>query len=178
MADVGFIVGVASWFFEGWDSLVRILLVGPAIYVALVTTLRISGKRTLSKLNAFDLVVTVALGSVLGAVLVNGSISVAEGVVAIAVLVLSQLVVTFLSVRWPRFERFVKAEPSVVLENGIPRTDEMREVRVTRQELRAAMREAGVTAEEHVQAITLETDGSLTVVERSSEHGEPGSPIT
>lgn len=157
-------IGVAGWFFEGWDSLVRILLVGPAIYVALVTTLRISGKRTLSKLNAFDLVVTVSLGSVLGAVLVNASITVAEGVVAIAVLVLSQLAVTFLSVRWSSFEKFVKAEPSVVLEGGIRQTDEMRRVRLTRRELRAAMRAAGVTAEEHVQAITLETDGSLTVV--------------
>lgn len=169
MADVGFIVGVASWFFEGWDSVVRIVLIGPVIYVALVTTLRISGKRTLSKLNAFDLVVTVALGSVLGGVLVNDSITVAEGVVAIAVLVLGQFAVTFLSVRWPGFERFVKAEPSVVLENGVPRTDEMQGVRLTRQELQAAMREAGVTAEEQVQAITLETDGSLTVVKRARD---------
>lgn len=169
MPRLGSTIGAASWFFEGWDSLLRILLVGPVIYAALVSTLRISGKRTLSKLNAFDLVVTVALGSVLGAVLVNASISVAEGVVAIAVLVLSQLAVTFLSVRWSSFENFVKAEPSVVLEGGTPRTKEMRSVRVTRRELRAAMREAGVTAEEDVEAITLETDGSLTVVKRSPE---------
>ena len=49
-------------FFESWSSLGRILAVGALAYMALVLLLRISGKRTLTKLNAFDLVVTVALG--------------------------------------------------------------------------------------------------------------------
>ncbi|MCA9113241.1 MAG: hypothetical protein KDA52_25030, partial [Planctomycetaceae bacterium] len=63
--------------FSGWDSLVRTLVVGVLAYVALVILLRISGKRTLSKLNAFDLVVTVALGSTLATVLLNRNIALA-----------------------------------------------------------------------------------------------------
>jgi uncharacterized membrane protein YcaP (DUF421 family) len=47
----------------------RVLLAGVLAYAALVLLLRTSGKRTLSKMNAFDLVVTVALGSLLGSVL-------------------------------------------------------------------------------------------------------------
>ena len=54
--------------FDSWAGLGRTLLVGPLAYVALVLLLRISGKRTLTKLNAFDLVVTVALGSTLATV--------------------------------------------------------------------------------------------------------------
>ena len=46
---------MSSFFFESWTGLVRILLVAPLAYVALVLILRISGKRTLSKFNAFDL---------------------------------------------------------------------------------------------------------------------------
>src|SRR4051794_24742339 len=52
-------------FFHSWAALGRVLLVGPLAYVALVLLLRVSGKRTLTKLNAFDLVVTVSLGSTL-----------------------------------------------------------------------------------------------------------------
>ena len=48
-------------FFSGWDGLLRTLVVGVLAYVVLVGFLRLSGKRTLSKMNAFDLVVTVAL---------------------------------------------------------------------------------------------------------------------
>lgn len=50
-------------FFDGWQGLARVLLVGALAYLTLVLLLRIAGKRTLSKMNAFDLVANVALGS-------------------------------------------------------------------------------------------------------------------
>lgn len=46
--------------FQDWEGVVRTILVGVLAYATLVIFLRISGKRTLAKLNAFDLVVTVA----------------------------------------------------------------------------------------------------------------------
>jgi uncharacterized membrane protein YcaP (DUF421 family) len=52
-----------------WHDLARVALVGPLAYVAVVLVLRASGNRTLSKLHAFDLVVTAAIGSTLGTVL-------------------------------------------------------------------------------------------------------------
>ncbi len=50
-------------FFDDWFGIVRILIVGVLAYAALIIFLRVSGKRTLSKWNAFDFVVTIALGS-------------------------------------------------------------------------------------------------------------------
>lgn len=67
-------------FFEDWFGLLRVLIVGCCAYAALVATLRISGKRTLSKMNAFDLVVTVALGSTLSTVLLTKEVPLTEGV--------------------------------------------------------------------------------------------------
>lgn len=58
-------------FFDGWLGLVRALVMGTSAYLALILLLRISGKRTLSKLNAFDFVVTVAIGSTLATVLLR-----------------------------------------------------------------------------------------------------------
>ena len=51
--------------FDSWSDVVRVVSIGAAAYATLVAMLRISGKRTLAKLNAFDLIVTVALGSTL-----------------------------------------------------------------------------------------------------------------
>ncbi len=42
-------------FFDSWAGLLRVLVVGPLAYAALVLLLRVTGKRTLSKMNAFDL---------------------------------------------------------------------------------------------------------------------------
>jgi uncharacterized membrane protein YcaP (DUF421 family) len=73
--------------FDSWFGILRILAVGPLAYLALVLILRVSGKRTLSKLNAFDLVITVALGSTLSSIFLTKSIALAEGIVALALLI-------------------------------------------------------------------------------------------
>ena len=90
--------------FDSWAGLGRVLLVGTLAYVALVLLLRISGKRTLGKLNAFDLVVTVALGSTLATVLLSKSVALAEGVLALGLLILLQYLIAWLSVRSPQFQ--------------------------------------------------------------------------
>lgn len=56
-------------------QLARVLLTGAVIYAFLVLSVRLSGKRTLAKLNAFDLVVTVALGSVLATVVISRDVA-------------------------------------------------------------------------------------------------------
>lgn len=64
---------------DSWSDLGRILAVGASAYVSLVLVLRFSGKRTLAELNAFDLVVTVALGSTLATILLSSDVSWSEG---------------------------------------------------------------------------------------------------
>ena len=61
-------------FFHSWWDLLQIVVVGTLAYGALILLLRISGKRTLAKMNAFDLVVTVALGSTLATVLLSSEV--------------------------------------------------------------------------------------------------------
>lgn len=101
-------------FFNDWTSLLRVVIVGILAYLALVFLLRISGKRTLSKMNAFDLIVTVALGSTLATVLLSRDTALAEGVVAFALLISLQYIITWLSVRSQRVAKLVKAEPSLL----------------------------------------------------------------
>ena len=86
-------------FFAGWSGLASVLISAVVAYPALVLVLRISGKRTLSKLNAFDLVVTVALGSTLATVITSKDVALLEGLLALFLLVFFQYVVTFASVR-------------------------------------------------------------------------------
>ena len=86
-------------FFDGWQPLLRTLVFGALAYVVLITLLRVSGKRTLSKMNAFDFVVTVALGSTLATILLSKDVTLAQGSVALALLIGLQFLVTWSSVR-------------------------------------------------------------------------------
>ena len=154
-------------FFDGWESLLRTLIVGLLAYVGLVAFLRVSGKRTLSKMNAFDLVVTVALGSTLATILLNKDVTLAQGALAYALLIGMQFVVTWSSVRARWVRRVVTGEPALLLHRGVFQTHALRKARVTEDEVRAAVRAAGLAALDEVEAVVLETDGSFSVIRRS-----------
>ncbi len=157
-------------FFDTWSGLLRVVLVGALAYLALVALLRVSGKRTLSKMNAFDFVVTVALGSTLATILLSKDVALAEGVLALALLIGLQFVISWLSVRSPTVDRLVKSEPALLLYRGRLLPDQMRRARVVEGEVRAAVRDQGVASLDQVEALVLETDGSFAVVKRIDGH--------
>ncbi len=158
-------------FFNGWDSLLRTLLVGMLAYVCLVVFLRISGKRTLSKMNAFDLIVTVALGSTLATVVLSRGVTLAQGALGFALLILLQYAVTWSSVRAPWVRRWVTGDPFMLLYRGEFLPAALRRARVTEGEVRAAVRSAGLASLNDAEAVVLETDGSFSVVRRGGGDG-------
>ena len=151
-------------FLSSWYDLVRLIVVGTVAYAALVLFLRLSGKRTLTKLNAFDLVVSVALGSTLATVLLSKSVSLVEGMTAFALLIALQFAITWLSVRWQGFQKLIKAEPTLLLHNGRFLDGALKTQRVTREEVLAVMRASGQGEVDAAAAVILETDGSLSVI--------------
>lgn len=155
-------------FFSGWGGLVRTLVIGVAAYAALVAILRVSGKRTLSKMNAFDFVVTVALGSTLATVLLSKQVALAEGVVALALLVGLQWLITWSSSRSPLVTRLVKSEPRLLAFRGRLLRDALRRERVIEEEVLAAVRAQGYADLDDVGAVVLETDASFSVLPRDA----------
>lgn len=157
--------------FDSWSDVGRVLAVGAATYALLVVLLRASGKRTLSKLNAFDLVVTVAMGSTLSSALLSANVSFAEAAAAIFALVGLQYAVARMSLLSRAFAGLVRSEPRLLLESGRFLEPALRRERITRDEVLAALRAAGLSRVEHAAAVVLETDGSLSVIPAG-----PGTP--
>jgi uncharacterized membrane protein YcaP (DUF421 family) len=151
-------------FFNSWDALRRTAVVAVFAYLVLVVFLRISGKRTLAKMNAFDFVVTVALGSTLASILISNTVSLAQGVVALGLLIALQFAVAWSSVRAPWFRRFVKSEPTLLVRHGTMLDKALRRERVSADEVLAAVRARGVSSLDEVEAVVLETDGSFSVL--------------
>ena len=142
----------------------RTLLFGTIAYVALVLMLRLTGKRTLSKMNAFDLIVTVALGSTLASVLLDASVPLVDGLVALGLLVALQFVITWASVRSGTVRKLVKSEPTLLAKDGGYLHAAMRRERVTQDEIDAALRSEGFADLGAVRCVVLETDGKLSVI--------------
>ena len=153
-------------FFNGWTGPIRTLVIGICAYVLLILMLRVSGKRTLSKMNAFDFIVTIALGSTLASILTSRDVTLVQGGIGFAVLIGLQFIVTWSSVRIGWVRKLVTGEPTLLLFRGELLQAGMRRTRVTEAELRAAVREAGLRGFEDAEAVVLETDASFSVLAR------------
>jgi uncharacterized membrane protein YcaP (DUF421 family) len=150
--------------FDNLSGLARVVAMSVLAYGSLVLILRFAGKRSLAKLNAFDFVVTVALGSTLATVLLTSQVAFLEGLLAFAMLAALQWVVSRLSVASPFFRDLVRSRPRLLVEEGRLCRKAMAEERVTQEEIEAAIRAGGIGHIEQVGAVVLETDGNMSVI--------------
>ncbi|MHA3026378.1 DUF421 domain-containing protein [Chromohalobacter israelensis] len=148
---------------------VHTLVIGVISYLVLIVIIRLSGKRTLSKWNAFDFVVTIALGSTLSTALVSTQVSLAQSITAFVLIVALQFAITFTSVRSRRVKNLVKSQPTLLLFQGRFRAETMAQERVVDAEVRAAIRENGIADVERVYAVVLETDGTFSVIPEAGD---------
>lgn len=151
-------------FFDNWETVGRTIVVGALGYVVLVVLLRVTGKRTMSKWNAFDAVVTIALGSTFATMLLSKQTALVEGVVALALLIGLQYAITAASVRSRGTQRWIKSEPALLLRDGRFLDETLVAERVTRDEVVAAVRASGQASLGKIAAVVLETDGSFSVI--------------
>lgn len=150
-------------FFNEWAGIGRILMTGVLAYAALIVMLRTSGKRTLSKFNAFDFIVTICLGSMLSSIIITKSVPLVEGIVGLALLIVLQFAITWLSVRSRTFETLIKSNPTLLVHRGAYQDKAMHVERVSKEEILAALHANGLAEMSDLHSVVLETDGSLNV---------------
>ncbi len=138
-------------------------------YAWLVFVLRLSGKRSLSKLNAFDFAITVAFGSALATIMISPDIGLLRGAIVLGMLALLQYAVTKLSMASKFFRDIVRSRPTLLVEEGMLFQDALHQERVTLDEIAEAIRKKGHGRLDQIGAVVLETDGSFSVIEKSDQ---------
>lgn len=163
-------------FFDNAYDLLRVLVLGTLGYAWLLIVIRVTGKRTLAQLDAFDLVVSVALGSTLATVLLSSEVALAEGAVALALLCVLQLVVALVTSRSKLARRAITARPTLLVRNGEVLDQALHSERISRDSVLQVVRSTGVGGLELVAAVVLETNGRLSVI--THEQQGSGSALT
>jgi len=159
-------------FFENWYNLLRILFVGTLAYTSLILVLRFSGKRTLTKMNAFDFVITVAIGSMFGTIILSKDIVLVEGIFGLSLLIFLQYLITWSSVRSDVINRLVKSEPKLLYYNDQFLLRHMKAERIMKEELLQAVRNQGIASFEDVHSVILETDGSMSIIKKFNSNSQ------
>ncbi|GGD83809.1 DUF421 domain-containing protein [Croceicoccus mobilis] len=157
---------------ESWEPLIRIGITAPVLYLLIIVFIRISGKRSTSQMNNFDWIVTVALGSIAASTIILKDTTLVEGGFAIGLLLAMQYVLTSLVRRSDIVSSAVKATPTMLMDEGRFIDEAMRRERISRREVLAAVRKAGITDLDKVAWVTLENDASFSVI--SKDERGPG----
>lgn len=158
-------------FFQDWWSIFRILISAVTIYLLLILLLRISGKRTLSDMNIFDFVITVAIGTTFSSTIISKDVTILDGLLALGLLIFLQFMIAWITVRFSWVQRIIKSRPSIVFLNGEFQYTAMKKERVSKEEILQAMRSQGVRLEEQVEAVVLETNGNFSVLQKTDTKG-------
>lgn len=151
-------------FWDSSEAFFRTFILTILAYFTIVFFIRISGKRTLSKMNAFDFIVTIALGSCLATVALNKKVPLAEGALVFFLLIFLQFILTWSSVRIPAVKKLITSKPVLILFRGEPLDKEMKRQRISIDEVWLAARKEGIGDLSEIDAVVLETTGELTVI--------------
>lgn len=149
---------------SSWSTILQSLMIGVGGYVALIVWLRVTGKRTLSQWNAFDAIITFALGSMLATAILSPSTSLVQGVIAFGLMVALQFVITWSAVRFAWVRRLIKARPTLLVHDGRMMEEALRSERVTESEVLAAVRSRGLAGLSEAHAVVLESSGAFSVI--------------
>ncbi|GAB97015.1 uncharacterized membrane protein YcaP (DUF421 family) [Kineosphaera limosa] len=141
------------------EKVIRTVLV----YLGILLIIRVSGKRLLAQMNSFDLVVVLLLSNVVQNAIIGNDNSLSGGLLGALVLVAGNAGLDRLSHRWPRLNRLLQGKATDVVIDG--RVDEraLRDLGMTRGELRTALRHQGADALSEVRLASLEPGGSVAV---------------
>ncbi|WP_456312062.1 DUF421 domain-containing protein [Pseudomonas shirazensis] len=157
-------------FFKDWESLGHVILATVIAFITLFLFLRISGKRTLAKLNAFDFVVTVALGSTLSYMML-AIVPLAEGAVVLVLIIILQYFFAWSARSSKKMERIINAVPSFIYYDGKFIEKSMKKEAITKGEILSTIRNSGIDQIEDVKAVVMELNGQMTVVRKSNGNG-------
>jgi uncharacterized membrane protein YcaP (DUF421 family) len=146
-------------------------------YVSIIFLLRVSGKRTLSKMNAFDFIVTVAIGSVLASIATRKNVTLADGLAVLSVLIFMQFLLSWLSVRFKSFKKFISNPPSMLLYKGQLLYENMKRERITVEEINNSARKKGYSNLKDLDIVILEPTGDITIIKNLTEPAETVSDV-
>ena len=144
------------------DHLLAMVVRATATYVFLLILLRVSGKRTIAEGTPFDLVVALVLGDFPDDV-IWGEVPLAQGIVAMATVMIAHMVVVYASYRSIRFDQLVGSKPTPLIRDGHTLREHLRRSRMNEGDVDVVLRQHGGLSRSDVREAHLEPMGAVSV---------------
>jgi uncharacterized membrane protein YcaP (DUF421 family) len=145
-----------------------IVLRAIVIFVLLYVLMRAIGRRELSALEPFDLILLIVVGDLVQQGLTQDDYSLTGALLAIGTISMLVLAVSFLNFRFPRLRPLLDGEPIVIVQDGKPIERNMRRERLTLDDLASAARLQNIATIDDVAWAVMETSGLISFIKKSA----------
>jgi len=143
------------------------------VYFFVVLTIRMMGKRQIGELEASELVVTIIISEIAATPITNIDAPLATNVLAIFILMILEVVMSYLAFRMPKVREILYGRPSVFYKNGKLNQKEMLSQRFNVADVMEEVRSHGACSLSDVEYIVMETNGNVSVILKNES-----SPVT
>lgn len=156
-----------DWIYKSDDLLLETLGACVAVFVIIILATRIIGLRSFAKFTAYDFAFTIAIGSIISAILTSTT-TVIHGFVAIMGLLLLTLLFSFLLKKYSFIDEAISNKPILLMEGSEILFENLKSAKIQEAQLIAKLREANVLNFDQVFAVVLETTGDISVLHKST----------
>ena len=143
------------------------------LYIFIILMYRIMGKKEVGELGIGDLTVSVLIAELAALSIEEKETSILVSIVPIIVLVVCEMVISFISMKSEAIRNFIDGRPSVIIKDGKVNLTLMTKLRYTLDDLITQLREKGVKSLEEVDYAILENSGNLSVFQNSDAYPMP-----
>jgi uncharacterized membrane protein YcaP (DUF421 family) len=140
---------------------------GAAIFFFIYLVMRIVGRRELSSLEPFDLILLIVLGDAVQQGLTQDDYSLTGTFLAVGTIAVLQVLVSFTNFRFPRLRVLIDGEPIVIVQDGKPIDKNMRRERLTLDDLAEAARQEQIASIDEIEWAVLETSGAISFIKKA-----------
>jgi len=155
-----------KWFSISFEETIYVILSAVLIYAILMITVKINGLRSFSKMSSHDFVVTIAIGSILGAVATQETPSLSQGIVAIVTFFIFQSMYSYWRIK--RSNIYLENQPLLLMEGSRFIDENLKSSKLTRGDIISKLREANILQLSEIQAVVLEPTGDVSVLHGTS----------
>lgn len=141
-----------------------IILRSLAVYLFIITAIRIFGKREISQLSVIDLVFILLISNSVQNAMVGGNVTLFGGMIAAGTLFTANYFLGEIFFRSKRISNFIQGEPLMLIYEGKPIVEHLKKAKISDDELEASIREHGVGKVSEVDLAVLERDGNISVL--------------
>ena len=138
------------------------------LFFVVFTLMRVVGRRELSSLSPFDLILLIILGDAIQQGLTQDDYSVTGALIVISTFAVLQVAISYTVYRWRRFRPLLRGEPIVVVQDGRVIEKNLKRERLSLDDVAEAAREQQVGSLDDVAWAVLETSGKISFIQKSA----------